>query len=110
MPPLPTPPGPIRIPRRAQPLSSPSALKPPMFFRLKQSPSGQCLQLLEAYRNARGEPRHRVVVSLGDSSLPVPERAAIARAVERKLRGEEELLPTPLSAEAQPWVDTMALR
>ena len=52
--------------------------EPSMFFRLKQSPSGQCLQLLEAYRNARGEPRHRVVVSLGDASLPVAERAAIA--------------------------------
>lgn len=81
-----------------------------MFFRLKQSPSGQCLQLLEAYRNARGEPRHRVVVSLGDASLPVAERAAIARAVERKLCGEEELLPAKLSAEAQPWIDTILKR
>jgi transposase len=81
-----------------------------MFFRLKQSPSGQCLQLLEAYRNAQGEPRHRVVVSLGDASLPLAERAAIARAVERKLHGEEELLPAPLSAQAQPWIDTILKR
>ena len=41
-----------------------------MFFRYKQSPSGQCLQLLEAYRNAQGQPRHRVVVSLGNLRVP----------------------------------------
>ena len=94
----------------APPLSPSSTEEPRMFFRLKQSPSGQCLQLLEAYRNAQGQPRHRVVVSLGDASLPVAEQAAIARAVERKLRGEEELLPAPLSAQAQPWVDTILKR
>jgi transposase len=81
-----------------------------MFFRLKHSPSGQCLQLLEAYRNAQGQPRHRVVVSLGDASVPVAEQTAIARAVERKLGGQVELFSAPLSPAAQPWVDTILKR
>jgi len=33
-----------------------------MFLRLKQSPSGRVLQLLESYRNPEGRPRHRVVI------------------------------------------------
>jgi len=40
-----------------------------MFLRLKQSPSGRVLQLLESYRNPEGRPRHRVVISLGDAAL-----------------------------------------
>ena len=40
-----------------------------MFFRLKHSKSGQVLQLLESYRNQEGQPRQRVVVSLGDAAL-----------------------------------------
>ena len=38
-----------------------------MFFRLKQSPSGRVLQLLESYRNPQGQPRQRVVISLDDA-------------------------------------------
>ena len=41
-----------------------------MFFRPKQSPSGQVLQLLEPYRNAQGKPRQRVVASLGNAAIP----------------------------------------
>jgi transposase len=62
-----------------------------MFFRCKQSPSGQCLQLLEAYRNAQGQPRHRVVVSLGNLSLPPEEQARVACLVEQRLRGQAQL-------------------
>ena len=43
-----------------------------MFFRLKHSKSGQVLQLLESYRNQEGQPRQRVVVSLGDAADPQP--------------------------------------
>ena len=50
-----------------------------MFFRIKKSPSGQCLQLLESYRNAQGQPRHRVVVSLGDASIAEVDRPLVAR-------------------------------
>ena len=65
-----------------------------MFFRCKQSPSGQCLQLLEAYRNAQGQPRHRVVVSLGDANIPQAERPLIARMIEQRLCGQPELAGT----------------
>jgi hypothetical protein len=54
---------------------------PGMFFRRKASPSGRCLQLLEAYRSAQGQPRQRVVVSLGDAAIAENERAAIAQAM-----------------------------
>jgi transposase len=81
-----------------------------MYFRLKQTPSGQCLQLLEAYRNAEGSPRQRVVVSLGDAPIPEAERSAIARAVEQTLQGQPSLLPEPLSAAAQEWIDTILKR
>jgi transposase len=65
-----------------------------MFFRCKKSPSGQCLQLLEAYRNAQGQPRHRVVVSLGDANIPKDERPLIARMIEQRLCGQPELAGT----------------
>src|SRR5665213_2823850 len=65
-----------------------------MFFRCKQSPSGQCLQLLEAYRNGQGQPRHRVVVSLGDADIPKDERPLIARMIEQRLCGQPELAGT----------------
>ena len=62
-----------------------------MFFRYKQSPSGQCLQLLESYRNAQGQPRHRVVVSLGNALIAEADRPLIARLVEQRLRGQPDL-------------------
>jgi transposase len=62
-----------------------------MFFRAKKSPSGQCLQLLESYRNAQGQPRHRVVVSLGDATIAQVDRPRIAQLVEQRLRGQAQL-------------------
>ena len=62
-----------------------------MFFRTKQSPSGQCLQLLESYRNEKGQPRHRVVVSIGDSDIDEADRPVIARLVEQRLLGQADL-------------------
>jgi len=44
-----------------------------MFLRVKAAGSGQCLQLLESFRNPQGKPRHRVVVSLGDAAIPVAD-------------------------------------
>ena len=81
-----------------------------MFFRVKKSPSGQCLQLLESYRNAQGEPRHRVVVSLGDAQIGEPERPLIARLVEQRLYGQQELLPAKASDGALNWVDCILKR
>jgi hypothetical protein len=81
-----------------------------MFFRRKKSPSGQCLQLLEAYRNAQGAPRHRVVVSLGNALIPEADWPVIAHGVERELYRQSELIPPDYSASVQRWIDAIAKR
>jgi len=75
-----------------------------MYFRTKLIKGCGLLQLVESYRNAEGQPRQRVVVSLGDARLPEAEMNAIARAVENHLGGRGELLPVDLSEEAAGWV------
>lgn len=60
--------------------------------------------MVESYRNAEGLPRQRVLASLGDASVPVEERGAIAKAVELRLHGEESLLPARLSTVGAEWV------
>jgi hypothetical protein len=75
-----------------------------MFFRTKMIKGCGLLQLVESYRNAEGQPRQRVVVSLGDARLPEAESGAIAREVENRLEGRDELLPVELSEEAAGWV------
>ena len=62
------------------------------------------LQLVESYRNPEGLPRQRVLASLGDASVPVEERGAIAKSVELRLRGEESLFPARLSRVGAEWV------
>ena len=81
-----------------------------MFFRRKKSPSGRVLQLLESYRNPQGQPRHRVVLSLGDAPLAQEDWKAVAVAVAGQLYGEPPLVPVELSAKAQPWVDSISRR
>jgi transposase len=75
-----------------------------MFFRTKTVRGTTVLQLVESYRNAEGLPRQRVLASLGDASVPVEERGAIAMAVELRLRGEELLFPARLSRNGAEWV------
>ena len=81
-----------------------------MFFRRKTSPSGRVLQLLESYRNPQGQPRQRVVVSLGDAPLAQAEWHAVAREVAAQLYGQPPLVPPALSAHAQTWVDSITRR
>jgi len=81
-----------------------------VFFRRKQSASGQCLQLLESYRNAQGEPRHRVVVSLGGARLPAAHWPAVASAVASQLYGQPLLLPLALPAAERRQVDAIVKR
>ena len=81
-----------------------------VFFRRKKSTSGQCLQLLESYRNAQGEPRHRVVVSLGDVALPSEHWSAIADAVSWRLYGQAELLPPALPEAQRHHIDAIVKR
>ena len=75
-----------------------------MFFRTKSIKGASLLQLVESYRNTEGQPRQRVVVSLGDAKLPDAEKSTIARAVENHLLGQSDLLPPDLSEEAAGWV------
>ena len=81
-----------------------------VFFRRKKSPSGQCLQLLESFRNAQGEPRQRVVVSLGGTCLPAAHWSAVASAVANRLYGQPELLALDLPAEERRQVDAIVKR
>lgn len=75
-----------------------------MFFREKIVRGSRVLQLVESYRNVEGQPRQRVLVSLGDAAVPEAEFKPIARAIELRLRREEPLLPVELSADAAAWV------
>lgn len=75
-----------------------------MYFRTKTVKNTPLVQLVESYRNAEGQPRQRVVVSLGDAQLPAEEHKVIARAVESRLRGESGLFEEVLSEDAAAWV------
>jgi hypothetical protein len=80
-----------------------------VYFRTKTIKGTPLLQLVESYRNAEGSPRQRVVASLGDADIPEAERASIAGAVTRRLRGAdsgeaEDWFEPSLSADAAAWV------
>lgn len=80
-----------------------------MYFRTKTIKGTALLQLVESYRNSEGSPRQRVVASLGDANIPLDERAAIASAVTRRLRGADydaaqDWFEPSLSANAAAWV------
>jgi len=75
-----------------------------MFFRTKTIKGTPLVQLVEAFRNAEGQPRQRVVVSLGEARLPESEKHLIARAVGSHLLGQADLLSADLSEEATTWV------
>ena len=81
-----------------------------MFFRQKKSPSGQCLQLLESYRNGQGQPRQHVVVSLGSLTIAQADRALIARLVEQRLRGQTQLQCLSDNAGALSLADSISKR
>ena len=76
-----------------------------MYFRRKKIKNSNLLQLVESYRNAEGQPRQRVVVSLGDAHLPEGEEKTIAKSVQAFAKGERELLAPPLSEKGRGWVD-----
>ena len=75
-----------------------------MYFRTKKVKNTSLVQLVESFRNAEGQPRQRVVVSLGDAQLPAGEEKEISRAVESRLRGEADLFEEELSEEGATWV------
>src|SRR6056297_2099968 len=75
-----------------------------MFFRTKTVKGTPLVQLVESYRNPEGQPRQRVVASLGDADIAQADKKPIARAVEDHLRGQSDLLDPDLSEEAARWV------
>ena len=79
-----------------------------MFFHKKKSKSGKVLQLLESFRNKEGKSRHRVVVSLGNCSLPESSWKCISKHVESNLYGYGELFVP--SMDEQVWIDQILKR
>lgn len=78
---------------------------PPMYFRTKTVSGTALVQLVQSYRNAEGQPRQRVIASLGDAGLPEAHKRAIADAVERRLSGQSDWMEEDeLSPEASVWV------
>ena len=75
-----------------------------MYFRTKIIKGTPLVQLVESFRNTEGQPRQRVVVSLGDAEIPEAEQSVIAQVVTRRLRGEADWFEPQLSAEAAAWV------
>lgn len=75
-----------------------------MYFRTKTVKNTPLVQLVESFRNAEGQPRQRVVVSLGDAQIPAEEQKAISNAVEARLRGEADLFGEELSEDGAAWV------
>lgn len=75
-----------------------------MFLRTKSVKGTPLLQLVESYRNPEGQPRQRVVASLGDAVIPQADQKLVARAVEAHLAGQSDLLDPGLSEEAARWV------
>ena len=79
-----------------------------MYFRTKTVKGTPLLQLVESYRNVEGQPRQRVIASLGDAALPEDEKRAIAKAVASALQGQADWLDNEaLSHEASSWVARM---
>jgi hypothetical protein len=76
-----------------------------LFFRLKETRSGQVLKLVESYRDEAGRSRHRAVASLGNAPLARKDWKPVAKAIEDRLYGRKVLLARDLNAEHAAWVD-----
>jgi len=75
-----------------------------VYFRTKIIKGTPLVQLVESYRNAEGQPRQRVIASLGDADIPEGEKPLIASAVARRLKGDSNWFEPELSAVASEWV------
>lgn len=81
-----------------------------MFFREKKSPSGQVLQLLEAFRDEEKRSRNRIVVSLGSACIAAQDRPMIAKAVEQRLYGCEDFFGCRYSKVQADWIERIVRR
>ena len=66
--------------------------------------------MIEAYRNNEGNPRQRVVISLGNAPIGKENWKCIARAVENSLYHRTPLLPLDHPPEVQEWIDRILRR
>ncbi len=74
-----------------------------MFFRTKKTKTGQALQLVASYRDSEGNPRQRIILSLGDVNISKELQKIIAYEVENHFKDIQSLFP--LEKETQIWVD-----
>lgn len=81
-----------------------------MFFRFKQLKSGRVTQLIESYRDTEGVPRHHMLVSLGNYSIPARYKRQIERAIESRLRGEQLLFGPDVPAQVSSLIDDVVRR
>lgn len=81
-----------------------------MFFYDKKSASGVTLQLLQSYRDQKGLSRNRVVISLGSLTIADEDHDLVARGVEQRLLGVQELIPRDLSLSQQQLIDNLVRR
>lgn len=76
-----------------------------MFFRLKTTPTGHVLQLLQSYRDSQGQPRQQVVISLGDASIAKDIQPTIARGITFRRAGQPDLLAPTYNPEIREWIE-----
>lgn len=76
-----------------------------MFFRQKKIKNTRQLQLVQSYRNEEGQPRQRIVASLGKMVIPEESRRIVARYVAQSLRGEQDLFSNEITSQEAEWVD-----
>jgi len=76
-----------------------------VYFRTKTIKGTPLVQLVESYRNDEGQPRQRIIASLGDAKLPEDEKKLIAGAVKLRLQGQHDWFEAvEMSDDAASWV------
>lgn len=73
-----------------------------MYFRHKKTKTTPVLQLVESFRNSEGQPRQRILLSLGDLDLPHSLWHPVAQELENRLNGTPSLFH---DNQVQSWVD-----
>ena len=72
-----------------------------MFFRSKITKTGYATQLVESYRDCEGNPRQKVILSLGGANLPKELWHSVAETIEAHFQGTLFLFPP--SQEVSDW-------
>jgi transposase len=74
-----------------------------MYFRLKQTKTTPVLQFVESFRNDEGQPRQRILLSLGNVSIPSELWHDLATEIENRLHDTPALLER--NTEVLKWAD-----